>query len=210
MATAALILGLLAFFLGIILAIFIRAVPALVPPNLTLILPIPALILGVMALVKIRHSRGRLGGKGLAIAGLAVGCLGPVFTHSALWWWVPDNILTACLVGLWLSPVLAIILLALYMLTEGVEGIGRRLYAMLLLVLSVVGVGTVVGLPMALCGVFLGWGLLALGVPVVVVGFILMAASRTAGDTGLLPKTWYTAYLEWIKRVAQGKKAQVH
>jgi hypothetical protein len=85
MATEALMLGLLAFGLQICLAFF-TTVPALVPPILALILPIPALILGIMALVKIRRSRGRLSGKGRAITGLAVGCLGPVFTLYALWW----------------------------------------------------------------------------------------------------------------------------
>jgi prepilin-type processing-associated H-X9-DG protein len=85
MATAALMLGLLAFALEIYLGFF-TAAPALVLPILALILPIPALVLGIMALVKIRRSRGRLGGKGRAITGLAVGCLGPVFTLCALWW----------------------------------------------------------------------------------------------------------------------------
>jgi hypothetical protein len=211
MATAALVLGLLAFFLGIILAIFVRV--ALVSPNLTLILPIPALILGIMALVKIRRSRGRLGGKWWAIIGMTVGCLGQVFTHYALWWWVPDNILTACLVGLMLSPVLAIILLALYAMTEGVEGIGSRLYAMLLLVLSVVGVGIVAGVPIAVCVVLLGPGLAlvgaALGIPASVLFFIVMGAIRAAGATYSGPSRheWFNAYLEWIKRTAQGKNA---
>jgi hypothetical protein len=52
----------------------------------------------------------------------------------------------AC-VGLVLIFVLGIILLALYLLTEGVEGIGRRLYAMLLLLVSALVAGVVIGVP---------------------------------------------------------------
>jgi hypothetical protein len=119
----------------------------------------------------------------------------------------PGDILAACII---FSPflALAIILWALYLLTEGVEGIGRRFYAMLLLLLSAVGVGIVVFLPMLLGVVFLGWGLLAVGIPVLIVIPILKAAARTADNAVALPKTGSNSYLEWIKRVAQGEKAQ--
>jgi hypothetical protein len=56
-ATAALVLGLLAFCLGILTGI-------------------PAIILALMSFGDISRSRGRLGGKGLAVAGLILGCLG--------------------------------------------------------------------------------------------------------------------------------------
>jgi hypothetical protein len=58
-ATAALVLGLLSFCFGILAAL-------------------PAVILGIVALVEISRSRGRLGGKGTAIAGLILGCVGLV------------------------------------------------------------------------------------------------------------------------------------
>jgi len=133
----------------------------------------------------------------------------------------PGDILTACIVGLILSPVLALILWALYLMTEGVEGIGRRFYAMLLLLLSAVGAGIVVGVPIVLCAVALWMGLFAVaaaaGIPFGVLGVIVIAAAHAARatHTGASPQgrkprdSWFTAYLEWIKRVAQGKKAQV-
>jgi hypothetical protein len=58
-ASAALVLGLLSFCLGILTAI-------------------PAIILAILSLNEISRSRGRLGGKGLAIAGLICACLGTV------------------------------------------------------------------------------------------------------------------------------------
>jgi hypothetical protein len=61
-AVAALVLGLLSLFLG---AFLVGACTA-----------IPAIILGILGLVEIGRSRGRLGGKGLAITGLILGFLG--------------------------------------------------------------------------------------------------------------------------------------
>jgi hypothetical protein len=68
-ATAALVLGLLTFCTGILTGV-------------------PAIIVGILALVEINRSRGRLGGKGMAITGLVLGCLGvvslPVLTIFAV------------------------------------------------------------------------------------------------------------------------------
>jgi hypothetical protein len=68
-ATAALVLGLLSFCVGIFAAL-------------------PAVILGIIALVEIGRSRGRLRGKGTAIAGLVLGCVGlvavPILTIFAV------------------------------------------------------------------------------------------------------------------------------
>jgi hypothetical protein len=58
-ATAALVLGLLSFCFGILAAL-------------------PAVILGIVALVEISRGRGRLGGKGAAIAGMILGGVGLV------------------------------------------------------------------------------------------------------------------------------------
>ncbi len=124
------------------------------------------------------------------------------------------DILAWCIVGLMLTAVLAVFLLALYLMTEGVEGIGRRLYAMLLLLLSAVVAGVVVGAPIVLCAVALWMGLFAVaaavGIPFGVVIVIAMAAAHAvrAAHTGPSPQgrkprdSWVTAYLEWIKRVA--------
>jgi Protein of unknown function (DUF1559)/Domain of unknown function (DUF4190) len=56
-ATAALVLGLLSFCVNIFAGI-------------------PAIVLALMSFGDIKRSRGRLGGKGLAVAGLVLGCLG--------------------------------------------------------------------------------------------------------------------------------------
>jgi len=56
---ASLVLGIMSFFLPVLLSI-------------------PAIIVGVLGLVEIRRSKGRLGGTGLAIAGIACGILTPV------------------------------------------------------------------------------------------------------------------------------------
>jgi hypothetical protein len=56
-ATAAFILGLLSFCLNLLAAV-------------------PAILLGVLSLRDINRSRGRLGGQGLAVTGLILGCLG--------------------------------------------------------------------------------------------------------------------------------------
>jgi hypothetical protein len=53
------VLGLLSFCVGVFAAL-------------------PAVVLGIVALVEISRSRGRLGGKGTAIAGLILGCVGLV------------------------------------------------------------------------------------------------------------------------------------
>jgi hypothetical protein len=122
----------------------------------------------------------------------------------------PGDILTACLIGLIISPVLALILWALYLLTEGVDGIGRRLYAMLLLLVSAVGLGIVVGVPIVLCAVILGTGLLVVAAATgISLSILLLAAHAFSRATHTGQSPWVTAYLEWIKRVAQGKKAQV-
>jgi hypothetical protein len=60
-ATAALVLGFLSFCFGILTAI-------------------PAVILALLSFGDIGRSRGRLGGKGLAIAGLALACIGTVLS----------------------------------------------------------------------------------------------------------------------------------
>jgi|SRR5579871_4619680 len=131
----------------------------------------------------------------------------------------PRVIVPACIVGLALAGVLAIVLLALYLMTEGVEGRGRRLYAMLLLFLSALGAGTVIGVPIVLCALAFWMGLLGvaaaagipfgfLGVVVVVVAHAARATHTGPSPQGREPRdSWFTAYLEWIKRVAQGKKA---
>ena len=59
MGTLPFVLGMLSFCVGILAAL-------------------PAVILGIVALVEISRSRGRLGGKGLAITGLILGCVGLV------------------------------------------------------------------------------------------------------------------------------------
>ena len=103
-------------------------------------------------------------------------------------------------------------------MTEGVEGIGRRLYAMLLLFLSAVCAGLVIGLPIIICSLAINLGLLmaaaAAGIPFAVVygivSSIARAASRSSSAEASKPRnSWLSAYLEWIKRVAQGKKRHV-
>ena len=122
----------------------------------------------------------------------------------------PDDILTACIIALIFSPILALILWALYLLTQGVEGIGRRLYAMLLLLLSVLGAGVVFGVPMLLCAGVLGTGIIvvagAAGIPVSLLFFIVMGVGRAIPQGGQPLDSWFAAYLAWIKRVAQGKR----
>jgi hypothetical protein len=65
-ASAALVLGLLSFCLGLLAGI-------------------PAVILGILALADVSRSRGRLGGKGLAIAGLLCGVLGTLSSGAWLY-----------------------------------------------------------------------------------------------------------------------------
>jgi hypothetical protein len=79
-ATLAMVLGLLAvglpLFLGIlalVLGAWWAGLLALAP---LVLLAIPAVILGTMALRDIGKSKGRVGGKGLAITGIVVSCLG--------------------------------------------------------------------------------------------------------------------------------------
>jgi hypothetical protein len=66
-ASAALLLGLLGFCLGPLTGI-------------------PAIILGLMSLSEIGRSRGRLGGKGMAIAGLLLAVLGTLFSIASTWY----------------------------------------------------------------------------------------------------------------------------
>jgi hypothetical protein len=56
----------------------------LVPVPLLLLCSIPAIILGVWALVEIRQSNGRLRGTGLAIAGIAIGAVTPLLVFFVL------------------------------------------------------------------------------------------------------------------------------
>jgi|GEM_PF-5651491 len=122
----------------------------------------------------------------------------------------PAHILVACIVGL---PV-ALVLWGLYLMTEGVDGISRRLYAMLLLLLSVLGAGLIIGLPIVLCGLAIAFGLgaiaVAVGIPAGVIGIVVANLGRAscAGFSGGGLNSWLSKYLQWIKRVAQGEQAQ--
>jgi hypothetical protein len=63
-ATAALVLGILAFCLSLLTGV-------------------PAIVLGVLSLVEIAGSRGRLRGRGLAIVGIILGVIGPLASIAA-------------------------------------------------------------------------------------------------------------------------------
>jgi len=125
-------------------------------------------------------------------------------------------------VGFVLIGVLAVVLLSLYLMTEGVTGIVRRLYAMLLLLLSVLVVGIVIGMPIVLCAVAFYAGLfmfaIAAGVPflflITTVGAFSGAAVMSGALQGGEPREsrlvrLLTAHLAWIKRVARGKKGRL-
>jgi hypothetical protein len=66
-ATAALWLGWLSFGLNVLAGL-------------------PAVVLAIVSLAEIRRSRGRLGVKGWAVAGLVLGCLGPLCSGVAYWY----------------------------------------------------------------------------------------------------------------------------
>jgi hypothetical protein len=133
-----------------------------------------------------------------------------------------STIAVICIYGLILAFFLAIvfiILFALYLLTEGVAGIARRLYAMLLLFLSTLVAGVVIGVPVLLVAVAIGGSLIAVataaGIPLSFLGAIALGISRaTQGGTGGASSregrnprdSGFRSYLEWIKQVAQGKK----
>jgi hypothetical protein len=125
------------------------------------------------------------------------------------------EIIGCCFIGVIGAFVLPILLYVLYHLTEGVEGIGRRLYAMLLVLLSALGVGVLFGVPMALfAGAFFG-GLFvvaaAAGIPIAIIIKALHAAghavpSRSSPEQPEWWNSWLRGHLAWIKRVAQGNK----
>jgi hypothetical protein len=125
------------------------------------------------------------------------------------------GIIACSCIGVTVAFVLPIMLYVLYLLTEGVEGIGRRLYAMLLVLLSALGVGVLFGVPMVLfAGAIFGVLFMvaaALGIPIAIIFASLRAAGhavprRSSQEQPEYP--WLSAYLAWIKRVAQGNKGQ--
>jgi hypothetical protein len=120
-----------------------------------------------------------------------------------------------CCIGVTGAFVLSVLLYGLYVLTEGVEGIGRRLYAMLLVLLSALGVGVLFGVPAVLfAGAFFGVLFVvaaALGIPIAIIFASLRAAGHAVPRRSSQEQTeypWLSAYLAWIKRVAQGNKGQ--
>jgi hypothetical protein len=127
----------------------------------------------------------------------------------------PSTIVATCIYGVMLALVLAIILFALYLMTEGVEGIARRLYAMLLLFLSALVAGVVIGVPVLLVAFAIAGGLFvvaaAAGIPfgvlMVIVAAVGCATPRASSRGGRNSRdSWLRSYQAWIKRVAQGKK----
>jgi hypothetical protein len=127
-----------------------------------------------------------------------------------------DDVIGWVCIGLVLIFVLGVILWGICLLTEGVEGIARRLYAMLLLLMSAVVVGLVIGVPFILFAAAFWGGVYMLaaaaGIPFTVVTSWAMAVryaqarKEQSFDNRGTGNSWLGAYLDWIKRVAQGKK----
>lgn len=117
----------------------------------------------------------------------------------------------ACMV-LVMTFALGIILLVTYGLTDGVKGIARRLYAMLLLFVSAIAAGFVIGVPLLLCAAVMWGGIYvvaaAIGVPFATLACLscVRFANPSSFDKREPGSKWFDAYLNWIKRVAQGKK----
>jgi hypothetical protein len=114
-----------------------------------------------------------------------------------------------CLV---LTLVFGIVFLILHKLTEGVQGTGRRIYPMLLLFLSAVVAGLVMGVILILTAAAFLAGVyvfaLAVGIPLSALTWLCYGriTHTSSLDKPVSGSATFNRYLNWIKRVAQGKK----